>query len=165
MASARTPFWLSIFASLFALCFVRVNTSACSTPSSPSRWSSKSFFWCVSTYRRCWSTVSGALAWVATSTFCGLVRNSFVSFSTCVLIVALKSMVCLLLGVLLTIFFMSGMKPISSMRSASSRMSISTSSNLRCCCWIKSRSRPGVATTKSTPCLSACTCGFCPTPP
>ena len=57
------------------------------------------------------------------------------------------------------------MKPMSSMRSASSRTSTSTAPSLACPCPMRSSKRPGVATRMSTPRASAETCGPWPTPP
>ena len=51
------------------------------------------------------------------------------------------------------------------MWSASSSTVISTFDSEQCPCLIRSSSRPGQATTMSTPRRSAVTCGFCPTPP
>jgi hypothetical protein len=60
---------------------------------------------------------------------------------------------------------MSRMKPMSSMRSASSSTSVSTLSRrtVPCCMW--SSRRPGVATTMSTPRRNSVICGPMPTPP
>ncbi len=60
---------------------------------------------------------------------------------------------------------MSRMKPMSSIRSASSSTKTSTASRRANPCCMRSSSRPGVAMTMSTPRRSACTWGFCPTPP
>ena len=51
------------------------------------------------------------------------------------------------------------------MWSASSMTVTSTAAKLQCPCAIRSSSRPGQATTMSTPRRSAVTCGFWPTPP
>ena len=61
--------------------------------------------------------------------------------------------------------WMSGRKPMSSMRSASSRTNISTRSRYTTPCDIRSIRRPGVAMTVSAPFCRAFTCGNCETPP
>ena len=61
---------------------------------------------------------------------------------------------------------MSWMKPMSSMRSASSRTKISIADEAAHSRWpMRSSRRPGVATSMSTPRRSAWTCGCWPTPP
>ncbi|MNS84626.1 hypothetical protein D3C72_1184590 [compost metagenome] len=62
-------------------------------------------------------------------------------------------------------FLMSRMKPMSSMRSASSRIRISTFDRSTVPWPMWSSKRPGVATRMSTPCLSCLICGLMPTPP
>src|SRR6476660_9926114 len=70
-------------------------------------------------------------------------------------IVAEKNSVWRLLGSLVTILRMSWMKPMSSMRSASSSTKTSTRSSWTARLCMRSRSRPGVATRTSTPFVSA----------
>ena len=60
---------------------------------------------------------------------------------------------------------MSWMKPMSSIRSASSRTNVSTDRSGTSPCDIRSRSRPGVATRMSIPRRRACDCGPWLTPP
>src|SRR5206468_1397124 len=80
-------------------------------------------------------------------------------------IVAEKKSVCRRRGRCLRMRRMSGRKPMSSIRSASSRTRTSRCSSLAYG-WRKwSRSRPGVATITSTPLRNACSCGPMPTPP
>ncbi len=79
--------------------------------------------------------------------------------------VAENSMVCFCFGSHFKIFFTSWMKPISSIRSASSSTKISSWSSLTNPCWYRSMRRPGVATKMSTPRPRASTWGFWPTPP
>ena len=67
-----------------------------------------------------WVIVSEVLAARATSIFAGAERNVFVIRSISGAIVALKNSVCLVKGVRLNIFSISGMKPMSNIRSASS---------------------------------------------
>ena len=73
--------------------------------------------------------------------------------------VAEKKRDCLFLGKTAKSFLMSCTKPISNIRSASSKTKYSTSLMLRCPWFIKSSKRPGVAITTSTPFLNAVTCG------
>ncbi|MNN71742.1 hypothetical protein D3C81_1877050 [compost metagenome] len=68
-------------------------------------------------------------------------------------------------GSLARTFFTSWMKPMSSMRSASSRTRISTWDKSMLPCPARSSRRPGHATRMSTPLDTAWTCGFMPTPP
>ncbi len=63
------------------------------------------------------------------------------------------------------IFWMSRMKPMSSIRSASSRTTVSRLLKLRLPCWWWSSRRPGVATTISTPARRALVWGLMFTPP
>ncbi|MCA9553176.1 MAG: GAF domain-containing protein, partial [Myxococcales bacterium] len=79
--------------------------------------------------------------------------------------VALNRSDCRFFGRASMILRTSRMKPMSSMRSASSRTKISTRERSACPWPMRSRRRPGVATRISTPRRSACTCGFWPTPP
>jgi hypothetical protein len=58
-----------------------------------------------------------------------------------------------------------GMKPMSSMRSASSRTRICTLPRFTAFCPTRSSSRPGVATRISTPRFSSSICGLMFTPP
>ena len=79
--------------------------------------------------------------------------------------VAENSRFCLSLGRRSRILRMSMIKPMSSIRSASSRTSVWTweRSTKPCCC--KSSKRPGVAMMMSTPRCMRCICGFMLTPP
>ncbi len=79
--------------------------------------------------------------------------------------VAEKSSVCLFLGRKEKICLISGMKPISSIRSASSTTNILTSLSIIFPFAIWSRSRPGVAMRTSIPLSSFCSCFEAPTPP
>mmetsp|Transcript_3344 Transcript_3344/g.8286 ORF Transcript_3344/g.8286 Transcript_3344/m.8286 type:complete len:223 (+) Transcript_3344:916-1584(+) len=79
--------------------------------------------------------------------------------------VALHSSVCLSGRIWLTIFFIWGSKPMSSMRSASSSTRKDTCESLHEPSFTRSSSRPGVATTISTPTLSALTWCDLGTPP
>ena len=79
--------------------------------------------------------------------------------------VAEKNSVCRSFGTSATIFRMSRMKPMSSMRSASSRTSTSTLSKRTARLLWRSSRRPGVATRTSTPLASARICLPIGTPP
>ncbi len=65
----------------------------------------------------------------------------------------------------LMIRWMSGRKPMSSMRSASSSTRICTCDRFSVFCSTWSSRRPGVATSSSQPLRSAIVCGFMSTPP
>ena len=95
--------------------------------------------------------VSEVVAWRATSTRTGLCRNSWVIRVISGAIVAEKNSVCRVNGTSLKMRSMSGMKPMSSMRSASSTTMICTpvSISLPRSKW--SSRRPGVAISTSTP--------------
>ncbi len=95
--------------------------------------------------------VSEVVAWRATSTRTGLCRNSWVMRVISGAIVAEKNSVCRVNGTSLKMRSMSGMKPMSSMRSASSTTMICTpvSISLPRSKW--SSRRPGVAISTSTP--------------
>src|SRR5690554_3745909 len=114
--------------------------------------------------RRC-SIASSVGVSGATSTVTGL-RNIVLASSTMLEgKVAENSRFCRFLGSCLMILRMSLIKPISSMRSASSRMKNSMvvrSINPRLS---RSRKRPGVATMMSTPFFRSRICGFSLTPP
>ncbi len=80
-------------------------------------------------------------------------------------IVAEKNRFCRLAGSACTIFWMSRMKPRSSMRSASSSTKVLTSASVMARWFMRSSRRPGVATTMSTPCPMARICRPIGTPP
>ena len=79
--------------------------------------------------------------------------------------VAENNKLCLSLGTMARTFFTSWMKPMSSMRSASSSTNISRLDKSRKPWPARSSKRPGVATRMSTPRLMRSICGFMPTPP
>ena len=79
--------------------------------------------------------------------------------------VAENNKFCRLAGNAANTLRISRMNPISSMRSASSRMRISTCLRLTAPCCIKSSKRPGVATKISIPCFKRRICGLMFTPP
>ena len=95
----------------------------------------------------------------------GLLTRDFVLSRTSSESVAEKSRVCRDAGVFDTMRRMSGRKPMSSMRSASSRTRVSTCERLQSPELMRSMRRPGVATTRSHPLWSAARCGSYETPP
>lgn len=111
------------------------------------------------------SMVCAGLALRSTSMRLGEFRNSLVMDSIWELRVAEKRRVCLLLGSFLTMVRMSGMNPMSSMRSASSRTSASIWWKFPCPFSTRSRSLPGVAMRMSTPELSLTICPLSLIPP
>jgi transglutaminase-like putative cysteine protease len=112
-----------------------------------------------------WSMRSTVVACGVTSTRTGWRRMPAASSAIACGMVAENSMVCRSTGNSLTILRMSRMKPMSSMRSASSSTSTLSASKRTWPCSIRSSRRPGVAITRSMPRTSAWTCGFWPTPP
>ncbi len=118
----------------------------------------------VSWTTRC-VTDSAAVAWRATSTRTGFDRKVCVSRVISGGMVAEKNSVWRVNGVRLKIFSMSGMKPMSSIRSASSTTMIwmPVSISLPRSKW--SISRPGVAIRTSTPRSISCSWGLKFTPP
>ncbi len=96
---------------------------------------------------------------------CGLRSRPLARSRISSLKVAENSRLCLSLGTRASTFLTSWMKPMSSMRSASSSTRTSTvdRSMKPCCC--RSSRRPGVATRMSTPFLMRSIWGFMPTPP
>ena len=113
----------------------------------------------------CWAMVSAVVAGLATSMRTGSLRNCLVSRVISGGMVAEKNRICFLGGVSLKIRSMSGMKPMSSMRSASSTTRICTPvrSSLPRSKW--SSSRPGVAIRTSTPRSSLSSWSLKETPP
>ena len=112
-----------------------------------------------------WVIVSLVVAWRATSIRSGACRKVSVIRSISGAMVAEKNSVCRVKGVSWKIRSMSGMKPMSSIRSASSTTMICTpvSSSLPRSKW--SRRRPGVAISTSTPRSISLSCSPKDTPP
>ena len=112
-----------------------------------------------------WVIFSEVVACRATSTSFGFCKNSCVMREISGAIVALKKSVWRVNGVSLNIRSISGMKPISSIRSASSTtiISIPVSSNFPLSKW--SSRRPGVAINTSTPLSIRRSCSLKETPP
>ena len=112
-----------------------------------------------------WSMVSDAVACRATSTRAGALRKVLVSRSISGAMVAEKNRVWRVNGVRLKIRSMSGMKPMSSMRSASSTTITLTSDRISLPRSKWSSSRPGVAMRTSTPLSMIFSCSLKLTPP
>ena len=165
IAAAAIPSRTSCSERRLAPCFVRVKTSAWRIAPvrisrlRSSRLRSRSTGWTT------WRTSSAGVLRRATSTVAGRSRKPSASRRISSENVAEKSRFWRFTGSRARIFRMSRMKPMSSIRSASSSTRISTRerSMVRWFTW--SRSRPGVATTISGPARSARTCGSNPTPP
>ena len=87
------------------------------------------------------------------------------SFSISEGMVAEKNKVCRRAGISFNTFLISCMKPISSIRSASSNTKYSNPFNEIQPCDCKSSKRPGVAINTCTPRFKASTCAFWGTPP
>ena len=165
MAAAVTPLRVRSLATLSAPCLVRVKTRALLTFSCCRISSSRSVLFFRSTRQTSWRITSTGVEMGAAATFTG----SWSSVSTRSKIsggrVAEKNMVCFFSGRSLMTLRTSWIKPISSIRSASSRTKISTCDRSRSPCPAKSNRRPGVAVRISTPRLSFSTWGAWPTPP
>ena len=108
--------------------------------------------------------LAGALRWPTWMYFASRVISS-ASRTTSFGIVAEKSSVWRTAGMAVMMRRTSGQKPMSIMRSASSRMSSSMPLRSAFCCRMWSISRPGVATMMSTPAFSARSCMPISTPP
>lgn len=163
IASALTLFWISTFSSLLAPCLVLVNTTTLLIGCVFRKCRRRSFLFSLLTIYRLWLTVSTVLVSGAIRISAGLVRKSRARFMILGSIVAEKNKVCTFLGIWLWIFLISLINPISSIRSASSSVKISTLLRFTCFWLIRSRSLPGVAITISTHLRSTLTWGFCPT--
>ena len=100
-----------------------------------------------------------------TETLTGFESSCEARRSISVGMVAEKSMVRRRAGIAAAMRRIGSMKPMSSMRSASSRTKHSIAERSTSPCPIRSRRRPCVATRMSTPREIAATCGPCPTPP
>ena len=112
-----------------------------------------------------WDILSTGVNVDLTFTFFGFFNNVSANLITESGIVAEKNKVCLFAGNILTTFWTSRMKPISSILSASSRTKNCILSNEQKPWFMRSKSLPGVATIISTPLFNNLTCGPCLTPP
>ena len=150
-----------------APCLVRVKISTWFQPRFSKRCSSTSFFFSRSTWMTFWLTVSTVVLRRATSMDWGSCRKLLASSLISSEKVAEKSRFWRLPlgGSRARILRMSRMKPMSSMRSASSRTRISMPERSRVRWLMWSSRRPGQATRMSTPRFRAAIWGFMPTPP
>ena len=165
MAAASMPSLRSCSASRFAPCFVRVKTRACLTRPRATSSRSRSRLRSRSTGMTSWSMSSVVVLRGVTWTCAGLVSRPSASWLMSSEKVAENSRFWRFGGSTARILRMSRMKPMSSMRSASSRTRTSTLDRL-IVPWPRwSSRRPGVATTISGPARSLDTCGPKPTPP
>ena len=140
-------------------------TSTCFSPRVRIRCDRISRFFSRGTGCTMWLTRSATALRAAICTSAGLTSSVLVSLRISSGKVAENSRFCLTGGSSAMMRLMSGMKPMSSMRSASSRISTDTWLNITVllCTW--SSSRPGVATRISTPLRSAAICAFMSEPP
>ena len=159
------PDALRYFTTLSAPCFVRVNTRARLKASSPSKPCSMACLSRVGQKITLWRMRSAVDDTGATATSTGLLSRVDASLAMAGGMVAEKNRLWRFFGSRLTIFWMSRMKPRSSMRSASSSTKTPTSSRVRARWFRRSMRRPGVATTMSTPGAQARICRPTGTPP
>ena len=165
MAAAATPFRLRSRATLSAPCLVRVKTRALPTCSWSRMARRRLVLFPRSTRQTSWRMTStgvdtGAAA-ARTGSWRRVSTRSMISGGR----VAEKNMVCFFWGRSLITRRTSWMKPMSSIRSASSRTKISTPDRSSRPWPDRSSSRPGVAVRMSTPRFSCSTWGVWPTPP
>ena len=151
--------------SLLAPCLVRLNTNTCFHSLWVIRWHNNSAFCFLSTGQIQWSTVSTVVFGELTDTSIGSLTSPLASLRMSSEKVAENNRFCRCLGSTRKIFLISWIKPISSIRSASSRINTSRLSNFTAFWLYRSSSRPGVATSTSTPWRSRCICGLIFTPP
>ena len=165
MAAAATPRRVRSRATLSAPCLVRVNTRALFTCSCSKISSSRAVLFFRSTRQTSWRMTSTGEDTGAAATFTGSWRRVSTRSKISGGRVAEKNMVCFFWGRRRMTFRTSWIKPMSSIRSASSSTKISKADRSIKPCPIRSFSRPGQAIRMSTPFFSASTCGACPTPP
>ena len=155
---------MSCLASFLATCLVRTNRIRRSEPearaSTTRRLASAS-----ATSKTEWDMASTGEVSSSTEWVTGRWRKRCTSLSTPLSSVAEKSRRCPPAGVAARMRVTPGRNPRSAMWSASSSTVISTASRVSTRWASRSSSRPGQATTMSTPALSACTCRCCETPP
>ena len=165
MAAAAMPSFSRRSAIRFAPCLVRENTSTCCQSLARIRWLSRSPLRSMSQgCSRC-STVGAARFSGVACSCTGCCNSPVASLLISVEKVAENSRFCRLGGIKARILWISRMKPISSMRSASSSTRISTRSSRRARCCCRSISLPGVATRMSVPRCRRIIWGLIFTPP
>ena len=165
MARPSMPALVRMRAMRSAPCLVREKTSTEPSERSRSRLMSRSFFSAFSANMTLWLIVSTTDAGGVTVTCTGSWSIELASVTMSEGIVAEKKSVCRSLGSSGSIRLMSWMKPMSSIRSASSSTKKRMSESETYPCPIRSSRRPGVATSRSTPRCRASTCGRWLTPP
>ena len=163
-STAGIPAWTSLRARRRARCLVRVNRMRCPCPEARRR-TMPSLAVLSATIHTRWVMASTGEVEGSTECCSGLWRNSLTRVSTPLSRVAENSRRWPRCGVARRMRRTLGRKPRSAMWSASSRTVISTSSRLTSPCPMRSRSRPGQATTTSTPALRAFSWGLAETPP
>ena len=165
LASALMSALPSFSTKLLAPCLVRVKTSTWYQLRSLIRWDSSSALRSRSTGWIFWPMTSTVELRRATSIMAGLFNRPSASVLISSEKVAENSRFWRFAGNTASTRLISRMKPMSSMRSASSRIKISTCLRLTAPCCIRSSRRPGVATRMSTPCFRRDICGLMLTPP
>ncbi|MCY1434207.1 hypothetical protein D9M71_502610 [compost metagenome] len=165
IAAAARPCLVRYSARRLAPCLVRVKTSTCSQAPTVIRCASRARLWLAGRRNtRCSmrsTVVFGGVTSMRSGSCSSLLARSTMSFEK----VAENSRFWRLGGSLARTFFTSWMKPMSSIRSASSSTRISTWERSTLPWPARSSRRPGQATSRSTPLDRACTWGFMPTPP
>ena len=151
MTSAATPSLTRLAATRSAPRLVRAKTMVRPTPGAETSAARRARLAAVSTSSTRWSTRSTVVACGATSTRTGSLRKPWARPATSAGMVAEKSADCRRGCRLATIFRTGWMKPMSSIRSASSSTTKRVWSSMIERSSIRSVSRPGVATTTSTP--------------
>ncbi len=165
IAIALMPSPLRNSARRLAPCFIRVKTSTwCQSPDWI-RCASSAFLRSRPTGWTFCAMVSAVALRRATSISAGRLSRRSARALISSLKVALNSRLCFCAGTMASTFLMSWMKPMSSMRSASSSTKICTWLRSSVPCWWWSSRRPGVATRMSTPWRRRSICGCMPTPP
>ena len=165
MAAAATPRRVRSRATLSAPCLVRVKTRAFFTSSWRRMSSSRAVLFFRSTRQTSWRMISTGEETGAAAAFTGSWRRVSTRSRISGGRVAEKNMVCFFSGSRRMTLRTSWIKPISSIRSASSSTKISTLDRSSSPWPARSSRRPGVAVRMSTPRLSCSTWGAWPTPP
>ena len=165
IASAFMFSCASCLTTLSAPCFVRVKTSTCSIFLFHKIVTSNDILSDFFTKNTAWLTVSAVEETGVTSILIGWVRISSARWEISFGIVAEKKSVCLFFGNSANIFLTSWINHISSIRSASSRVNISTWERSINHWFMRSRSLHGVATSISIHFCSCLTCDHWDTHP
>ena len=165
IAAALIPASSRLFARRLAPCLVRENTNTCCQSFCLMSWIKSADFWLLSTGQtHCFTVVAAALRGVTEISTGSLTRplaSSRISSEK----VAENIRFWRCLGKMAKILRISRIKPMSSMRSASSNTKISSWLNFTAFWLYRSINRPGVATNTSTPWRNFAICGLIGTPP